>query len=236
MVDVKPELVDWLGGETVTVHRTASGHLLCPVCAAEWLNSKNAMARDVPFSFETCPECYTQWGFDDQNLPETDTQGLTAPEVWAILRTRWLDQLQWPAWAVQRIEQMFRINLVAPEHLSDAEIRASEQGTPLDCSDATLDFPVRRSVTGKVLCPVCGAAWRGTEHLSSIDAFRSVGACPECKTELAKLVQLITDGDDPQTMSWIHYRANEWAARMAWPQWAVDRVHDMLGVDLDKPD
>ncbi len=85
------ETVVFAHGETAVLRITPTGGE-CPVCAYPSLN-KPAYVQDaesgkaIP-SFEYCPCCDTQFGWDDKVAPDAPKNALH--RIWSELRRKWL--------------------------------------------------------------------------------------------------------------------------------------------------
>ena len=100
--------------EKLEVRQAPSGGYICPVCGhvhlpcgeAPWEDTTTEHFR-TPFatgSFGFCPDCDTQYGFDD--VPPF-SGGMTFLEKWWQLRLRWLDQNGWaPAMLGRVVENL----------------------------------------------------------------------------------------------------------------------------------
>lgn len=75
-------------GETFELRRSDDGWI-CPVCGFAELSIEPYDAVGVA-SFETCPECSTEYGHDDAAMGATTRQS-----EWKELRFRYLEEKSW---------------------------------------------------------------------------------------------------------------------------------------------
>ena len=84
----------------------------CPICGYLGCGSAYAMMEGRKYaicSHDLCPDCFVQYGFEDmvlENLPPGSTLN-----TWNELRTKWLDELGWPEWAIKRIHNNLGIDV-----------------------------------------------------------------------------------------------------------------------------
>ena len=81
--------VTFAKGDEATLIQLGEDTYCCPVCGSDEVDLPYASNGSA--SFEICPDCGIEFGFDDQVYDKDIAAGITHEKKWQQLRSHWLE-------------------------------------------------------------------------------------------------------------------------------------------------